>query len=275
MITVMIFPLIVTALFTVLHFTRKLRFSSQAVMLITTLGGLQLSLVFGTIAKLLTDTEKELNDIFTDDPVSIAPSKADYVLFIIFAAAVIAILAYQLIRPHDKYSFGKHIYSEKGEKLIGGRRLAVTGIVSTVVFVPAFFVWLITTIFTSLTRIWAIMFLISLIPFFHFLFFYKEALTAGAIMMVSDFISTHTSDLITAYGAGSIAAYIILTIGLVRITLLLTQEISFIHKRKMYLFLSAFPIINLFFGFFLIVKANKAIKAEKPTPVIHERNIQQ
>lgn len=267
----LIFLLIIAAIFIILHLTKKLRFSSQFTMLLTVIGGFHFLLIYNPISKLLTDFEAYYNEKLEGGPISIAPSSTDNLLFIIFALILLAVVFFQLFYPHDPHSFGKQIYSEKGEKLIGGRRLVVTGIAASAVFMPTCLGWLVSTVFALFANFWGFMLALSLMPFFNFIFFQKEFVFGMVTWITSGVLYEYARIFLLAYAIGSVVAYIILTAGLIRTTLILTESPQLYNKRSIYLTFSTLPIINIFFGIFLIVKANKAIKAEKPVPVIHER----
>ncbi|MGN0656009.1 MAG: hypothetical protein ACI4KR_04390 [Ruminiclostridium sp.] len=213
----------------VLHFCKKQRFSALWVMILTCL--------------LLANDIWNIFVIFD-------PGMPFYYYFgVIPALEGLFIFGYQNIFPSDNLSF-KRFYTERAKRLIGARRLIITGICGTIA-----------GIFCSVLGI-ALMSLIG-ISFFGMdreTFAAVTTATAG-LKFIFGIVGAMAAILIAVFGLGAfVLGDIMLTNGLIRGLLSLYGNSG---GRTALILLSCLPAANIFYSFFCLRATKLAIKAEE------------
>ena len=217
----------------VLHFCKKQRLSALWVMICTCL--------------LLAGYMWNISAVFE-------PGMPPYyyfgaVLMAISALEGLFVFGYQNIFPSDSLSF-KRFYTERAKRLIGGRRLIITGICGTLA-----------GIFCSAAGA-ALMSLIG-ISFFDM---DRETLAAVTIAtagfnFILGIIGAAAAILIAVFGISAfILGDIMLTNGLIRGLVSLYENLG---RRMALILLSCLPIVNIFYSFFCLKATKTAIKAEE------------
>lgn len=213
----------------VLHFCKKQRFSALWVMICTCL--------------LLANDIWNIFAIFD-------PGMPFYYYFgVVPALEGLFIFVYQNIFPSDNLSF-KRFYTEIAKRLIGARRLIITGICGTVA-----------GIFCSAVGA-------ALLSLIGISFFGTDRETLAAVTtataglnFILGLIGGMTAMLIAYFGISAfILGYIMLTNGLIRGLVSLYENSG---RRTALILLSCLPAVNIFYSFFCLKATKLAIKAEE------------
>ncbi|MGN0618049.1 MAG: hypothetical protein ACI4J7_03415 [Ruminiclostridium sp.] len=155
------------------------------------------------------------------------------------------IFGYQNIFPSDNLSF-KGLYTERAKRLIGARRLIITGICGTIA-----------GIICSVAGA-------SLM--FHFFAADRETLIAvttatAGLNFILGMICAGAAMIIAVFGISAfVLGYIMLTNGLIRGLISLYENSG---RRIALILLSCLPAVNIFYSFFCLKATKLAVKAEK------------
>ena len=213
----------------ILHYSKKVRLSSQWVMIATVC--------------LLSFDIWSISAIFS------VQSLAANIFSILTSLAGLYAFVYQNIYPSDNWSFNRY-YTEKAKKLIGGRRLVISGLCGTIagVVCSAIGIALLSAIGISIFGM------------------EKDALSAVTIAtagmnFVLGILGAAVAMVIAVFGLGAfLLGDIMLTNGLIRSHLALYAKSD---RKASAIVLSSVPLVNIVYSFFCLKESKGQLRAEE------------
>lgn len=213
----------------ILHYSKKVRLSSQWVMIIT---------VF-----LLSI------DIWSISAMFSVQSFLANILGILASLAGLYAFVYQNIYPSDNWSFNRY-YTEKAKKLIGGRRLIISGLCGSIAGVICSVIGI-----AMLSAIGISIFGMD-----------KDALSAVTIAtagmnFILGILGAAVAMIVAVFGMGALLlGDIMLTNGLIRSHLALYAKSD---RKASAIVLSSVPLVNIVYSFFCLKESKGQLKAEE------------
>ncbi|MGN0598245.1 MAG: hypothetical protein ACI4J1_13055 [Ruminiclostridium sp.] len=213
----------------ILHYCKNVRLSSQWVMIIT-------------ICLLSVD-------IWSISAMFSVQSFLANILGILASLAGLYAFVYQNVYPSDNWSFNRY-YTEKAKKLIGGRRLTISGLCGTIagVICSAIGIAMLSAIGISIFGM------------------DKDALSAVTIAtagmnFVLGVLGAVVAMIIATFGLGAfLLGNIMLTNGLIRSHIALYAKSD---RKAAVIVLSSVPLVNIVYSFFCLKESKGQLKAEE------------